>query len=137
VDVSEESADSDLKWPLRVRRERRDGVLVLAMAGRVGRASADTLRQALEEAIDQGERRLVVDFGSVDYLSSSGLMVLAAASSRLDILGGTLVLCGLVEPVQVVLNLSALLPHFAIEPSRDRAIARLADRLGDNTSVRP
>jgi hypothetical protein len=36
------------------------------------------------------------------------------------------VLCQLVEPVRLAFDLAGLLPHFAIVPSRDLALARFA-----------
>jgi hypothetical protein len=37
----------DLKWPLRILEDRRGGVLVLALAGRLGAASAARLDGAV------------------------------------------------------------------------------------------
>ena len=124
--MSERQSTADLKWPLRIRQNRQQGVLVFILAGRVGRASADTLRHALEAAIEGGQQRLVIDFGSVDYLSSAGLPVLAAASNRLPGPHGALVLCALAEPVRVVFDLAGVLHHFVIESSRERAVERAA-----------
>ena len=121
-----EPTAADLKWPLRIRQNRQQGVLVFVLAGRVGWASADALRHTLEAAIEGGERRLVIDFGSVDYLSSAGLPGLAAANSRLRAPHGALVLCALAEPVRIVFDLAGVLNHFAIESSRDHAIDRAA-----------
>jgi anti-anti-sigma factor len=63
----------------------------------------------------------------VDYISSAGLLALDAIAGRVHQAGGDLVLCGLVEPVRLAFDLSGLLPHFAVEPSRDLAIRRLAE----------
>jgi anti-anti-sigma factor len=90
----------------------------------VGRASADGLRRTLEEAIGQGDRRLVVDFELVDYISSAGLEALEAAALQCGRDRGALVLCSLTEPVRIVFDLAGLLPDFPIEPSRERAVAR-------------
>lgn len=118
------STAAHLKWPLRVSEDRQQGVLVFTLAGRLGRASADALLQTLEAAIDGGERRLVIDFESVDYVSSAGLLALAAADRRLLALRGTLVLCTLAEPVRVVFDLAGALSQFAIESSRALAVER-------------
>jgi anti-sigma B factor antagonist len=63
---------------------RSRGVLVIAAAGRVDSTTASALEHALLRAIDGGERRLAVDFGSVDYISSAGLRVLLVAARRAD-----------------------------------------------------
>jgi stage II sporulation protein AA (anti-sigma F factor antagonist) len=116
----------NLKWPLRIVTERREGALVLALAGRLGAASADRFGAAVAEAVGRGEARLVIDLTEVDYVSSAGLNVLATAAGLCAQAGGALALCGLTDPVRIALDLGGLLPDVAIEPSRDRAIVRVA-----------
>jgi anti-anti-sigma factor len=65
-----------------------------------------------------------VDFSGVEYISSAGLRVLLVAAKRMG--GGGLVLCALTEPVRQVFDLAGFLPLFAVEASRDGALARLA-----------
>jgi anti-anti-sigma factor len=124
--VSGHSGQSGLKWPLRITSERSGGVLVLAAAGRLGYASADRLKAALDLAIAQERGGVVLDFSQVDYLSSAGLQAIDAAAVRLAALRGTLVLCAVPEPVRIALELAGCIPRIALEPSRDRAVARIA-----------
>jgi anti-anti-sigma factor len=98
-------------------------VLVLALAGRVAFASADTLAATVADAIAQGNRHLVIDLARVDYMSSAGLKALEVAAGRCSEMHGTLVLCALSEPVRIALDLAGLIPRFPIEASRDRAVA--------------
>ena len=53
-------------------------------------------------------------------MSSAGLLALEAVSGRLHAAGGSLVVCGLAEPVRLVFDLAGLLPHFTIEPGGQR-----------------
>ncbi|WP_410963986.1 STAS domain-containing protein, partial [Salmonella sp. SAL4448] len=88
--------------------------------------SSATLIEALVGAIDEGHRRVVVDLQEVDYISSAGLLALDAVSGRMHHAGGQLALCELSEPVTLAFQLSGLLEHFAIEPTRRDAVARLS-----------
>jgi anti-sigma B factor antagonist len=111
---------------LRIVELRQDDVLVLELAGRVSAASAGLLTDAVSRAFARGDR-LVVDFSGVDYLSSAGLRALDAAAG--DGVGngghpGRLVLCGVLEPVRIALDLAGLLPRLQVEPSREQAVAR-------------
>ena len=63
-------------------QERRDGVLVLSLAGRMGVVSAATLVTTVADAVARGDRNLVLDLTKVDYLSSAGLNALEAAADR-------------------------------------------------------
>jgi anti-anti-sigma factor len=116
-----------LTWSLRIDRATVGDVHVFAAAGRLGTLSSGDLIERLMEAIKSGARRVVVDLTAVDYISSAGLLALDAIAGRVHQAGGDLVLCGLVEPVRLAFDLSGLLPHFAVEPSRDLAIRRLAE----------
>jgi stage II sporulation protein AA (anti-sigma F factor antagonist) len=115
----------DLKWPLRMVEERLDGVLVIALSGRLGAASAVGFAAAVAEAVGRGDARLVIDLAAVDYVSSAGLHALASAAGLCARSRGALVLCGLVDPVRIELDLGGLMPELPIEPSRDQAVVRV------------
>jgi anti-anti-sigma factor len=112
-----------LRWPLRINEERREGALVLVLAGRLGASSAAYLETAVSQAIGQSDARLVIDLAGVDYVSSAGLRALKAAASLCTGAGGGLALCGLGEPVRIALELGGMLADLPVEPSRDRAAA--------------
>jgi anti-anti-sigma factor len=116
-----------MTWHLAIGREMVDGVAVLRLAGRLGRASSGELIEAVNDAIVEGSSRLVLDLTRVDYASSAGLLSLDAVAGRVHVASGVLVLCGVTEPVRLGLDLSGLLPHFEIEPSAEAAISRLAN----------
>ena len=99
---------TNLRWPLRITQERRDGVLVLWLAGRLGLASAATLVAAVTDAVARGDRHLVLDLTSVDYASSAGLNALEAAADRCAETHGSLVLRAVTEPVRLALELGGL-----------------------------
>jgi anti-anti-sigma factor len=97
---------------------------VLILAGRLGSASAGGLSRALTEAISGGDRRLVVDLGLVDYVSSAGLDALGTAAIRCAGSHGALVLCNVSAPVRIVFDLAGLPPDILVEPSREQGVAR-------------
>lgn len=113
---------------MQIHEERRDGILVLAPAGRLDSPSSPDLERRLLAAA--GEQRLVLDLGEVEYMSSAGLRVLLKLARRMKDAGGELLLCALGEPVRQVFDLAGLLPLFAVEASRERALGRLAARPG-------
>jgi anti-anti-sigma factor len=116
----------DLRWPLGISEERVEGVLVLALTGRLGAASAVRLDGAVTGALGGGDVRLVVDLDGVDYISSAGLKALAAAARRCRDARGALSVCGVTEPARIALDLGGLLPELSIETTREQAIARVA-----------
>jgi anti-anti-sigma factor len=123
----------DLRWPLRISEERADGVLVLALSGRLGAASTVRFAAAVTEAVARGDVRLVVDLDGVDYISSAGLRALAAAGGHCAEARGSLSFCRLTEPVRIALDLGGLLPELSIVPTREDAIVRVAAPPASNT----
>jgi anti-sigma B factor antagonist len=117
---------NELRWPLRVTATQSEGVIVLTLDGRVAQESSGQLAKAISEAASSGDRRLVVDFEGVDYISSRGLQALDSAALGFQKSGGTLILSGIDGPVRTTFQLAALLERFTVEPSRDDAVRRLS-----------
>jgi anti-anti-sigma factor len=109
-----------------VTEERRDGVLILALTGRLGEAGAGRLTEAFDAAIDANHIGFVIDLAGVDYLSSPGLVAIQTAVNRLAERRGVLVLCALSDSVQIALDLAGLSPGLLIERSREDAVSRVA-----------
>lgn len=74
---------------LTITRERHGRTLVLVLDGDIDLHTAPTVREALESALAEAPRRLVVDLSAVRFLNSAGLAVLLdghrAAASRTDL----------------------------------------------------
>ena len=109
--------------PMEIREERRGGILVLAASGRFDSVTSADLEQRL--LVVAGERQLVLDLAGVEYVSSAGLRVFLKLARRVKDAGGELLLCAMKEPVRQVFDLAGFLPLFAIEPTRELALARL------------
>ena len=62
-------------WKLRSRTGVENGTIVLVLEGRLGQASADDLRTAIESARNGQSGDLVIDLAGVDYLSSAAIKV--------------------------------------------------------------
>lgn len=124
-------------WGLRVGTEPVAGVLVVSATGRLGTGASGVLIEAVVSAVEKGHRRILCDLGGVDYASSAGLLALDAIAGRVALAGGALALCSLTEPVRLVLELSGLLPHFTVAPSREAGLAQLAADAGLQTSSVP
>ena len=99
-------------------------VIVVAPVGRIDSTTSGTLDARLQELSKAGERRIVIDFDGVDYISSAGLRVMLTLAKRTRDQHGALALCGLEDAVRQVFELAGFLPLFAVEPTRDAAVRR-------------
>jgi anti-anti-sigma factor len=119
---------NELRWPLRVAVSQSEGVIVLTLRGRVAQESAGQLSKTIADGVSRGDRRLVMDFEGVDYISSGGLQALESAALEFQKAGGTLILSGIDGPLRTTFQLAAVLDRFTVEASRDDAIRRLSSK---------
>ncbi len=110
---------------MQIMETKHEAVLVLAPVGRIDSATSTALERALQGAIERGDRRLVVDFEGVEYISSAGLRVLLVAARRLKDAKGSWAFCSLADAVREVFDLAGFLTLFNVEPTRLAAIGRV------------
>jgi anti-anti-sigma factor len=97
---------------MEIRQVKRGDTVIVAPVGRIDSTTSDAVEKALNAALDAGERKLVVDFSGVDYISSAGLRVLLVAAKRLSGGRGSFELASLGESVRQVFDLAGFLPLF-------------------------
>ena len=98
---------------MEITRQEQEGVVVLALKGRLDGVSAAGAQETLDACIQQGQRKLLLDLSGLEYLSSAGIRVILATAKALDALGGKMVLCamrGYVKEVFDISGFSALIP---------------------------
>jgi len=103
--------------------ERTENVLIVSWVGQVNSANAAQVQSAFLEAIDNGEKRCVLDLTQLAYISSAGLRVILLAAKRLKQCGGALVLLGLQPNVREVFEISGFLSILKVVDERAAAMA--------------
>lgn len=111
---------------MKITDERRGDVLVVRPEGRIDTNTSDELEKGLSGRIDGGTRRLVIDMGGADYISSAGLRVLLLAAKKLRGGGGQLVLAALNPSVRQIFELAGFFSIFAVEADVEKAVAKAA-----------
>jgi anti-sigma B factor antagonist len=101
--------------------ERRDGGIVVRLAGEIDLYNANDVAAALEEVADGDPARVVIDLTGVEFVDSTALGTLVAARQRLG--GGRLVLAAPGPDVRRALEVSGLDQHFTLSDSVDAALA--------------
>jgi anti-anti-sigma factor len=110
---------------MQINQSNEGAIVIIAPVGRIDTTTSPALEDAVRSTLDDGARALVVDLAGSDYISSAGLRVLLVLAKRMRERSGSVVLCGLNQPVRQVFQLAGFLPLFTIDPSRDAAVARL------------
>ncbi|MBU3819630.1 MAG: STAS domain-containing protein [Candidatus Faecalibacterium intestinavium] len=96
-----------------IQQERNDGTLTLLLEGRLDTATAPQLEKQLNEALD-GVTHLVMDFSSLEYISSAGLRVLLSAQKRMN-KQGDMVLRNVNEVISEVLEITGFSEILTVE----------------------
>ena len=108
---------------IEVGEERSGEVLVLVPIGRLDSGNASSFESIVMDRVSSGERRLIVDFSRLDFISSSGLRVLLIAAKALRVADGTLVLCSMKDHIEEVFQVSGFGQIIPIKESRKAALS--------------
>ena len=97
-------------------RQAENGVTVVAPTGRLDVAGAPALKDAIGEALKNGQPRVVIDMEGVSFVDSTGLGSVIAALKQIRSSQGDLRLAAPNQQVRVVLELTTLdrvFPYFS------------------------
>jgi anti-sigma B factor antagonist len=105
-----------------VRKDAR-GVVVIGVDGQLIVGNRHELKQKVMDAVEAGERKVLIDFTETGYIDSSGLGALVSLSKKLRDTGGELRLAGLNEDLRTLFELTKLDSLFNIADTTDQALA--------------
>lgn len=85
-----------------------DAFAVVRPDGRITVASSAVLRYAVNDLLEQGRRRIVIDLAAVEFIDSSGLGALIGSHKAAEQAGGDLRIAAAPDQVRMVLRLTNL-----------------------------
>ena len=91
-----------------IKKEKIPGGLRFIIRGRVNSINAPGIQHKLDEAIKDGEKKIVLDMGLVEFLSSAGIRVILKTHKDITKAGGTFGIEQASESVKNVLGMVAL-----------------------------
>ena len=98
------------------------GVKVLAFQGNLDTQTSPDSERQLNQLIEDGESKFLVNLEKLDYISSAGLRVLLATAKKLKAIGGELRVCSLNEIVAEVFDISGFDFILTVLPSESEAL---------------
>lgn len=110
---------------IEVAEERDAGALVLLPVGRLDSANARSFESMVMDRVGSGEKRVVVDFSRLSFISSSGMRVLLLAAKKLHASQGKLVLCAMADHIHEVFRISGFDRIIPIRDTRESAMAEV------------
>jgi|SRR6187200_1695281 anti-sigma B factor antagonist len=109
-----------------IAEERNGEITIVDINGRVDSNTAKSFEERLVGLLQSGHKRVMVDLKHLVYISSAGCRVLLVATKAAQKNGAQLALCNLTAEVMRVFELGGLADFFAIYPSREEGLAKLA-----------
>ncbi len=106
-----------------LNRTQKD-ITILYPAGKIVLGDGDQeLGDAVRNVLDQGARKLVINFSKVSYLDSSGVGELVGCYTAIKNRGGELRICGLNARISSLIRMTSLHSVFSVMDTEDDALA--------------
>ncbi|MEI6314171.1 MAG: STAS domain-containing protein [Syntrophus sp. (in: bacteria)] len=110
---------------MEIDAKKEGQAVIIALTGRMDAVSAPQFDKTVDDFIEQGETRILIDFKTLEYISSAGLQSVLALAKRLEMINGTVLLSDLNGAVKEVFEISGFSSIFAIFDNLDAAQASI------------
>ncbi|MBA3370374.1 MAG: STAS domain-containing protein [Thermoleophilaceae bacterium] len=101
----------------------RGGVAVIELHGEINRSAEAVIERGYEEAAALGPSSLLLDFGSVDYINSTGIALIVGVLARARADGRTVRACGLSDHYREIFEITRLADFMTIHADEASALA--------------
>lgn len=98
-------------------------VNVLSFEGNLDTNTAPQAQAQIDELIDGGSSKILINFVDLNYISSAGLRVLLATAKKMKATSGDLKICGLNKTVQEVFDISGFSSILSVVATEEEALA--------------
>ena len=93
----------------------------------VGDGETDELRADVDDFVEQGNKRLILDLHKVNYMNSSGIGAVIHAHTHFVKAGGQVKLVGLTQNVQNLFAITRLVEVFDVCETIDEAVSSFSN----------
>ena len=120
----------DIQW------ERKNGVLLAALVGRVDGGNAEEFQRLMEAGIEPDDHALILDLEHLSFISSAGLRVSLLLARQFSQPGKQFGICTLSGPVSEVITISGFDKMIAVHESRSAALRAVTGESGSDEGER-
>lgn len=100
-----------------------NGISVMRLEGNLDTNTAPQAQEQIDQLIDGGSTKVLINFEKLNYISSAGLRVLLTTSKKLKASSGDLKICGLNKTVQEVFDISGFSSILSVVSTEEEALA--------------
>jgi anti-sigma B factor antagonist len=103
-------------------RPKGNDITLIILRGEIGTETVNQFKDKIDQIVNDGKTKLIMDFQEVNYLNSMGLGVVAATLKKVKKVKGDLKLINLSPAVQELFELTRLTKVFEIFDSEESAV---------------
>ena len=112
---------------MRFKTSQQDDVSILAISGKImGGPDRDKFHAEIKDLINGGRRKVLLDFGKVPWINSTGLGILISGYASLKQADGRLMICNVNDRVLSLFYTSQLHDIFETHETKESALEAFA-----------
>ncbi|HPG29218.1 MAG TPA: STAS domain-containing protein [bacterium] len=100
----------------------KDDIKIMSVSGKLNAASAEAFESKLLNNIANGEKKIILDFKKLDFISSRGIRIFYKAFEKMQGSDGKIVFAGINQDIKKVFELVELENDFPIFKDVDLAV---------------
>jgi len=108
---------------MKIEIKESQGVQIIAFEGNLDTNTSPEAETKINELLDEGKQKLLVNFEQLNFIASSGLRVLLATAKKLNASGGDLRICSLNATVQEVFDISGFVTILNVKSTEEEALS--------------
>lgn len=101
-------------------------IAVFKPVGRLDSNTSPELEKKILDTIERGFTKIIIDFKSLDYISSAGLRVINKTTKQLKNNSGSLVLCSMQDYIKEVFEITGFDSFLPIVSTYEEALDRIS-----------
>jgi len=110
---------------MEIIENQKEDVSIFKLNGRLDSNTSPALEKKLVAAIENGTRKMVIDFENLDYISSAGLRIILKTTKDLKRTEGNIVLCAMQDYVREVFEIAGFDTFLPIFSTVDEALTKV------------
>jgi len=108
---------------MKIETRESQGIHIIAFEGNLDTNTSPEAESVINELIDAGKQKVLVNFEQLNFISSAGLRVLLATVKKLNASGGELRICSLNATVQEVFDISGFVTILNVKNTEEEALS--------------
>lgn len=113
---------------MKIKQHKVDDVLVLSLSGKViGGPELMDVKEVFQKAVDQDNKRVLLDLGKVSWMDSSGLGVIVSGHTTLSRAGGALKILNATKKIHELFIITKLITIFETYTDEQEALNSFGD----------